>query len=517
MKRLLALLVALVLAAPAAPPATAEPYAEVYITSADGTRLHAEVFRPETSRKVPVVMVISPYLNGDRFLRYQQFDDLLDNGYAVVQVSLRGFGPSSGCSDFGGEGEQADVKAAVEWAARQQWSTGRVGMWGVSYEAWTQVMALATKPRGLSAVLIQSPLVSLYRGLYMNGAHYGAAWHATTASYGVDDLTSSGPTDPTDATCYAENNVETSNPDPKTAYWKERDLVARARTSRVPVLWSHGFADANTKPDNLTALYPLLRGPKRAWVGQFAHAMPMDKADPHVRDAYVREAFTWLDAYVKRDPAALRRVQRASRAVIQEGGSTWRRDDAWPPRDARFTTFGLRSGSYLDIPDATGSGGAPDGAVHWTFSQRLPYAVHLSGVPRVTLTASAATPAQVVVMVYDVEPEGPARLVTRGAHAFVDGKVSFDLYPQDWRFEPGHRIAVAVQGNDRTWWSPSSAAGPVAVSGVSLAAPVLRYDRRFEPVLWSEGEHPPVAFTVPDETVAAADVTFRLPPRLRRR
>ena len=65
-----------------APPPGAK-WTQAYITEADGTKLHAD------------------------------------------KVDLRGFGGSSGCLDWAGPGEQADVKAAVEWAASQPWSTGQ--------------------------------------------------------------------------------------------------------------------------------------------------------------------------------------------------------------------------------------------------------------------------------------------------------------------------------------------------------------------------------------------------------
>jgi hypothetical protein len=497
-------------------PARAYDTTSTFIASADGTKLHTAVFRKPGAKR-PVILLVSPYLGESTVPARAELVRLVENGYAAVQVSLRGFGRSEGCGDFGGVGEQADVKAAVEWAASQPWSTGRVGMLGVSYEAWTQVMALATKPRGLAAVLIQSPLVSLYRGLYMNGAHYGGGWHATPASYAVQDLTSTGATEPTTAPCYLENNSETANPDESTPYWKERDLVARARTSTVPVLWSHGFLDANTRPDNLTALYPLLRGPKRAWVGQFAHMMPADKYEPDVRDLYLDEAFDFLDAYVRRDPAALRRVKAQGGAVIGMNDGSWRRDDAWPPRDSKPATFALRSGSFADVVTNDGGTGHDAGAVHWSFSQRLPYAVHMSGVPRVTLTAKGAAPAQVVVKVYDVEAEGPARMVTRGVHALVDGKVSFDLYPQDWYFERGHRIAVAVLGSDTPWWSPTTTGGVVNVTGATLRTPVLRYDRMYGPFLYTDGLEANPQFTVTDAVANANETTFKLPPRMRRR
>ena len=48
----------------------------------------------------------------------------MERGYTFVMVDLRGFGGSSGCLDWGGPGEQADVVEAVKWAASQPWSTG---------------------------------------------------------------------------------------------------------------------------------------------------------------------------------------------------------------------------------------------------------------------------------------------------------------------------------------------------------------------------------------------------------
>ena len=72
----------------------------------------------------------------------------MERGYTWVQVDLRGFGGSSGCLDWGGPGEQADVKAAVEWAATQPWSTGKVGMYGKSYDGVTGLIGIAQQPAG---------------------------------------------------------------------------------------------------------------------------------------------------------------------------------------------------------------------------------------------------------------------------------------------------------------------------------------------------------------------------------
>lgn len=89
-------------------------------------------------------------------------------GYTYVMVDLRGFGGSSGCLDWVGPGEQADVKAAVEWAATQPWSTGAVGMYGKSYDAVTGLVGEAVLPRGLKAIVSQEPVYDMYRYLYTN-------------------------------------------------------------------------------------------------------------------------------------------------------------------------------------------------------------------------------------------------------------------------------------------------------------------------------------------------------------
>lgn len=541
---------ALLLSVPVAPSGAAEPrYSTTYIRSADGTLLHAEVFRPAVSGRAPVVLLVSPYNNGTSItvddrqpgnLHYPPFQKLLDSGYAIVQASLRGYNASGGCGDWGGDGEQADAKAAVEWAASRSWSTGRVGMYGISYDGWTQIMALATKPRGLAAVVAQAPLVDGYRAYWMNGAHYHGLWWSTPSTgytaldlkppnqaHGTEGLLNAATGTATNPHCYAENLALTAVGDKSLAYWRERDIVTRAAQSTVPVLWSQGFRDGSVKPDNFAALYPRLRGPKRTWVGQFTHRAPNDPKVPAVAEQYVVEAIEWLDAYVRRDPAALSRVEARPEAVVQQADGRWRADGAWPPRDASRATFGLRSGTYFEDPRDDGSQPTDPGDVVWSVSQRLPYAVHLSGAPRVTVTAKGIGPAQVVVKVYDVDPAGAARLVSRGVHANVSGKVSFDLYPQDWRFEPGHRIAVGVQGSDTYWSLPyvglnrpavfarPATGGQVAVSAASLATPVLRYDR--DAFLWTARTDVAPELTLTPDVIRAGETTFRLPPRMRRR
>ena len=126
-------------------------WSEETIESTDGVKLHADILRPSNlpkDAKTPVILSIGPYFNHSgqtgplgpvegtpytptgsgpsaRFYDFINGAKLMERGYTWVQVDLRGFGGSSGCLDWAGPGEQADVKAVVEWAAAQPWSTGQ--------------------------------------------------------------------------------------------------------------------------------------------------------------------------------------------------------------------------------------------------------------------------------------------------------------------------------------------------------------------------------------------------------
>src|SRR3954467_751803 len=195
----LALFLSFAIPAKADPPPPGSTWSQASITEADGTRLHADVLRPSSlpaAAGARVILWIGPYFNhsgqtgpagpvegtpytptGDagpsaRFYDFINGAKLMERGYTWVQVDLRGFGGSTGCLDWGGPGEQADVKAAVEWAAAQPWSTGKVGMYGKSYDGVTGLIGIKQQPKGLAAVVSQEPVYDLYRYLYMNRTRY---------------------------------------------------------------------------------------------------------------------------------------------------------------------------------------------------------------------------------------------------------------------------------------------------------------------------------------------------------
>ena len=499
-----ALLTGLAVAQPstAAPAPNDATWTEAYIPSGDGTMLHADVMLPKNRKanaKHPVIVSIGPYFGtgsqdapapdltnsgpSDRFKDLWKEGRIFEKGYAYIQVDSRGYGGSQGCNDFGGKGEQMDAKAAVEWAAKQPWSTGKVGMWGKSYDAWTQVMALAENPKGLAATIIQAPINDGYKIAFENGVHWSSGWYVTPSLYHAYDAlpptTSNSPeywanwaqSTAMSPTCQGQNRALTSDPNRSNPYWVERDIVKRASASKVAVLWSHGFNDINTKPTNIFDVYSNLKGPKRAWFGQWDHVRG-NEADKVGREGFMDEAMNWLDHYLKGKP-----LKKAPNVEVQDGDGVWRSEKAWPAADAKMRTLPVKPGTYVDNDD--NSARSPVAGM-WSVSQPAPHDVRISGIPRLTVKAAPQTPAgaALIAQLYDVAPDNTSRLVTRGAYQLKNGEpLTFELWPTDWMLPKGHRLALQLAGSDNMIYLPNSTNTTVTVSGGKLALPILANKR----------------------------------------
>jgi predicted acyl esterase len=547
-KILAALVLALALspaAAQAADPSNAYTWSEAYIPTSDpGVELHADVLRPRglaATARTPVIMVAGPYLNhsGETIVDFDPtrsgpdayYTDLIEqgrifaNGYTMVLLDLRGFGGSSGCNDFGGPGEQADVKTGVEWAAKQAWSNGKVGMYGKSYDGWTEIMGLATRPKGLAAMVVMAPIIDGYRALYMNGVHYATGWYATPAVYQSQDAMPGTVNDSpeyhahtalgTNPACYAANLGQQTafvDRDDPAGFWSARDLVPRAKGSSVPVFFAHGFMDANAKPDNFLDVWSTLTGPHRAWFGQYDHVRPNDPRNMGGRTGFSAEVMRWFDRYLKGSRTT--GVENDPPVEVQEGNGRWRTEAAWPPADAAPFTMPVKPGSYTDDRNNNGEG-AGAGVGTWSVSQKLPYDVHLAGVARLAAQVTSSAPrANLVALLYDISDAGTATLITRGASAVKQtGPVAFDFYPQDWRLLAGHRIGLLVAGADELWFTPPHSQSTVTVNGGSLRLPALRRLRVSD---LSGGITPAMRsrrpFTVPAATLSGSAVHAKLPP-----
>lgn len=178
------------------------------IAMGDGVVLRADVFRPLEPGKYPVILSYGPYAKGLSFQegyksqwsrviksapevlegssnKYQNWE-LVDpekwvpDGYACVRIDSRGSGRSPGVLDVWSAREAQDIYECVEWAGAQGWSSGKVGINGISYYAMNQWNAGALKPPHLAALCIWEGACDYYRDLCRHGgilSDFLNTWH----------------------------------------------------------------------------------------------------------------------------------------------------------------------------------------------------------------------------------------------------------------------------------------------------------------------------------------------------
>lgn len=91
------------------------------------------------------------------------------HSYAVVRADERGLGQSPGVLDTMSRGTSEAFCDVVEWAASQPWSSGKVGLLGVSYYGGSQWRVAARKPKGLAAMIPWEGMSDYYRDRCRHG------------------------------------------------------------------------------------------------------------------------------------------------------------------------------------------------------------------------------------------------------------------------------------------------------------------------------------------------------------
>jgi uncharacterized protein len=170
---------------------------DVPIPMDDGVVLRADVFRPDGPAQHPVVLTYGPYAKGLAFQeayadqwrmmvaahpdvargttsKYANWEVVdpekwVPDGYACVRVDSRGAGRSPGYLDPFSPRETRDLYECVEWAGTQSWSTGKVGLNGISYYAMNAWHVAGLNPPHLAAICVWEGAADFYR----DGTHHG--------------------------------------------------------------------------------------------------------------------------------------------------------------------------------------------------------------------------------------------------------------------------------------------------------------------------------------------------------
>jgi predicted acyl esterase len=177
---------------------------DVPIAMDDGLVLCADVFRPPADGRYPVILSYGPYAKGLAFQdgypsawqrmiaehpdvaygssnKYQNWEVVdpekwVPDGYACVRVDSRGAGRSPGHLDPFSARETRDFYACVEWAGTQPWSSGKVGLNGVSYYGINQWHVASLQPPHLAAMCVWEGAADWYRDMTRHGGILNTFW-----------------------------------------------------------------------------------------------------------------------------------------------------------------------------------------------------------------------------------------------------------------------------------------------------------------------------------------------------
>jgi uncharacterized protein len=151
---------------------------DLTVTMRDGARLFGNLYQPDDEAQHPVVLSVTPYgkdrtpdrlvmffmrlsgvrfgkLNCSRWTGFESPDPLFwtGAGYNVVQFDVRGMHKSEGRAGMLTPDDAHDYAELIAWCARQPWSSGAVGLCGVSYLAMSQWAVAALRPPALKAIV----------------------------------------------------------------------------------------------------------------------------------------------------------------------------------------------------------------------------------------------------------------------------------------------------------------------------------------------------------------------------
>jgi putative CocE/NonD family hydrolase len=362
----------------------------------DGVILRADVYRPDTAERLPALLQRTPYSKNpgreDSAVRR-----LAAHGFVVVVQDTRGRYMSDGVARPHDEGE--DGYDTIEWVATLPSVNGRVGTFGGSYSATTQLMAAPLRPPHLVAMFPSSSYNSRYDMVFQGGAFYLADGLSWNLGQGADvrrrildpGVNRDGPIgmseterqmfashwiwhvplkamDAMELRRFAPAYFEMIGHPSYDEYWKTFDIEARHADFEVPAYHFTGWYDTllNGTLRNFAGLRQhartsRARSSQRLVVGPWTHSRPTPRSTtigdvdfgPNAGfdvEAVMRD---WFDYWLKDARTGV--LSRAPVRLFVMGANTWRDEQEWPLARAAPTAFYLHSLGGANTLDGNGS------------------------------------------------------------------------------------------------------------------------------------------------------------------
>jgi putative CocE/NonD family hydrolase len=333
----------------------------------DGVSLVADVYRPDTPGRFPVLLERTPYdRRGDADMAFE----LAAHDYVVVVQDTRGRYESEGeFYPFRDEGH--DGYDSVEWAASLPSSNGHVGMFGGSYVGATQMLAAAEHPPHLEAIFPYVTASEYYEGwTYQSGAFmqwFASSWTSIlavdtlrrradaridakdwVATVPVEDYPVLSPPPASELAPYYRDWVRHERSDD---YWKPWRVSDHYAEMTVKALHGCGWHDLFLKGSlanylgmrDRAATADARRG-QRLLVGPWAHAPT--SVEGKIGDVVfgtsavldqTRAALEWFDYALK--GASYSYATGKPVRIFVMGDNVWRDENEFPLARTRYTTY----------------------------------------------------------------------------------------------------------------------------------------------------------------------------------
>ncbi|MEA2499323.1 MAG: hypothetical protein QOH26_1728 [Actinomycetota bacterium] len=368
-------------------PPSADPERQRHmVTAHDGVDLYVETWLPDTKEdldppaKMPTILIMTPYVVQDQeeypastgpdvpsFIEYMNA-----RGYAVAQHHVRGTGESGGCLEQTSANQIDDGARVIEYLGRDApWSNGKVGMYGVSYDAETQISTAGygdpKRIKYLKAIVPTASVGSQYDWNFMDGVPWAGQPAAGNTSYlaSVSLFPGMQPAPqhyPEKLDC--QDDVMLSSADQSgdyTEYWQVREYRPSAPDVKAATLMVHGLRDFNVQDITLSGWFDHLPAttPHKGVFGVWNHAFPNrhNSVEPEwARADWLPMVTAWYDHYLKgRDTG----VEEWPDVQVQSSTGQW-----WKVKE--FPTLGGRVGQLALGPEGKLGLRKPKGHTNYT-------------------------------------------------------------------------------------------------------------------------------------------------------
>ncbi|MEQ1953794.1 CocE/NonD family hydrolase [Mesorhizobium sp. CN2-181] len=508
---------------------------DVGIEMPDGCVLSARIWLPADAENDPVPAILEhlPYRKRDGTTARDSLTHpyFAGHGYASIRVDMRGNGDSEGLmEDEYSEQELEDAVAVIEWAAKQPWCNGKVGMMGISWGGFNSLQVAAKQPEALRAIITLCSTDDRYAddihykgGLLLNE---NLGWGSTMLSY-----SSRSPDPAIVGDSWKEMWLERLENEPflpavwlrhqrRDDYWKRGSVCEDFSKIKAATLavggWGDGYKNA------VARLVEGIGGPTKGIIGPWIHKYP-HFAVPKPAIGFLQEALRWWDCWLKgketgveNDPAMRLYLMDSvpPRDWYEERPGRWIAEHQWPSPGIVTRTFslaaggklsegpakvvnakikspqdcGMEGGEYCAIwlgPEMPGDQRADD-AKSACFDLALSSSIDIVGAPVVKLTLFADRPAAMVaVRLCDVHPDGSSTRITYGVFNLCHREghetpkaikptlpmnITFKLDDIAYQVPAGHILRVAVSSAywPLVWPSPEPVTLNILTGSIDL-------------------------------------------------